>query len=736
MTNTLVKNVVLKFMVINEDGQEKLSIDYFVSHNDEPYVQKFSKIEYPKQAVELYGQWQENYEKFKQLGTPNDSIRDNSFNNTTEPYNQNQEALSVQEMKSEVMQNFESCIAEFRKWFSQIQHETISLEKEINNQFSSSEKSKLTIFTDDEKLQKLFWHRLLGIDDKKRYGKKTGLVLALSNSNSPEINHQPNIIKDDLKILVIYGNNAKDEHNAKQELNLWKNWADTINQKYPKDDHPIETMEAPENYDSLIDKFKEKDWEIVYFTGHGSFALHLIDSDRQSINNCPMIGICNKEITTNTFCRTLTQNNPNLKLVILNCCEGLELGKELISNGIHQVICMREVITSETSYLFLKFFLEEFKDEPCLHIALNKTQIRLSVEDGNDLSLGSCSMMALLQNSNTSHLEWHPPDEKSSTNTVHNFISKFSVKTIIIFTTILIVFCAGVGFLLHLLLTEYFKPSRQAKALSYTFDICLVDDKNKNCETGYFLHKEINKNDKETNKNDTPPPKFTYQAVVPPSLIEKIQQGKNVKIYTEKGEENGKIEIKDYSLLKDTPDYLTLSFPSDNDYEFPNFNPKGLFEIFLKKQKNIRLIAENIILVYKIDKASQKDFDHSIGVLTRKVQNTQYTVNDKKFVYFGYILDPELIQFIINNSTNNFEIHTLKDEKFTNKGPITDENKHEMVFEYYPIEDKNIIWFKFLSNKNYDCPEALNNSQDLKNIAQNYELYSKKSKNNQNQERY
>jgi hypothetical protein len=749
MNNPQVKSIILNFKKSNSDtnnsdtsnNDKRLSLTYITSHNDTATVNNM-EVEYPEEVINSYNKWKKSYKEFIPLLHDTKTKDSKPQSTDTTEY---QKSQSLEEREIEVKQNFQDCINKLNTWFRQINIDDklkLSLEKAINQELKSAQKNKVIISSDDEQLQKLLWHRLMKIDDNNNHGNNTGVILAIPNTDNLNIDHKPNIIEKHLKVLVIYGDGAKEELNGDQEHGEWKKWEAEINDSFSTSIVKVE--KTPESYDDLIKKFKEEKWDIIYFTGHGSdYPLSYYEPDKQDETNYyQMIKICDKYVPLTDFRHILTQNNPNLRLVILNCCDGLELGKELLKGGIHQVICMRETITQPTAHNFLKTFLEEFKKEPCLHITLNKTQIRLSVENANDVALGSCSIIALLQNPSAQHLEWHPPYDHSPINAVHNFISKFSTRTITIFTAILIVCCTSAGFLLHFLLTESLKSPRQAKALSYTFDICLVDDKNKNgtkkenCETGYFLHKEINKNNKEINKNDTPPPKFTYQAVVPPSSIEKIQQGKNFKIYTEKGEENGKINLHDYSVLNDKPDYLTLSFPSNNDYEFPDFNPKELFEIFSKKQKNIRLIAENIILVYKIDKTSQQDFDHSIGVLIGKLQNTQNTVNDKKFVYFGYILDPELKQFITNNSTNNFEIHTLKDEKFTNKGPITDENKYEMVFEYHLIEDKNMIWFKFSSNENYDCPEALNNAQDLESIARNYELYSKKSKNNQNQEKY
>jgi hypothetical protein len=561
------------------------------------------------------------------------------------------------------------------------------------------------------------------IDDNNNHGNNTGVILAIPNTDNLNIDHKPNIIEKHIKVLVIYGDGAKEELNGDQEHGEWKKWEAEINDSFSTSIVKVE--KTPESYDDLIKKFKEEKWDIIYFTGHGSdYPLSYYQPDKQDETNYyQMIKICDKYVPLTDFRHILTQNNPNLRLVILNCCDGLELGKELLKGGIHQVICMRETITQPTAHNFLKTFLEEFKKEPCLHITLNKTQIRLSVENANDVALGSCSIIALLQNPSAQHLEWHPPYDHSPINAVHNFISKFSTRTITIFTAILIVCCTSAGFLLHFLLTEYFKPSRQAKALSYTFDICLVDDKNKNCETGYFLHKERNKNDTAS--------LFTYQAVVPPSSIEKILQGKYVKIYTQQGEEKAKIgrdNLDNYSLLDYKPDYLTLSFPSNNDYDFPDFNPKGFLKIFSNQQTNIRLVAENIILVYKVSKNNNKDFDHSTGVLIGRLPNNQNNDGDKKTVYFGYILDPELVQFITNSPENNFEIRTLKDEKFYDKTIVKDDDKTKMVFEYYLIENKNMILFKFSSDRNYNCPEALKNARNLKEIAENYQLESKSSK--------
>jgi hypothetical protein len=721
MKNPLLKSIVLNFKQSSSDTDNHykcLSLTYITSHNDTPTV-KDVKVKYPNEAIKSYAKWRDNYKKF--IALLNHKIKD-SKNQSTDN-SENQTAQSLKEIEIEVKNDFQDCIKQLNEWFNQINiDDKLTLEKAVDQELRSAQKNKVIITSDDEELQKLLWHRLMKIDDNNKHGNNTGIILAIPSGDTPDNGHKLNIIDKNINVLVIYGDGAKEELNGELEVEEWQNWKKEINESYSAS--LIEVIKAPESYNELINKFKEKKWDIIYFTGHGDDYPLPFYEQNNSGNYYKIIKLCDKSIPISDFCRILTQNNPELRLVILNCCEGLGLGKELLKGGIHQVVCMREPITQPTALRFIKTFLEEFKNEPCLHIALNKTQIRLSVENDNDIGLGSCSIIALLQNPNVQHLEWHPPYDHSPINTVHNFISRFSTRTITIFTAILIVCCTSAGFLLNFLIIEYFKPSRQAKALSYTFDICLVDDKNKNCETGYFLHKEGNKNNNNL-------PKFTYQAVVPPSLIEKILQGKNVKIYTQKGEEEAKISrdnLDNYSLLEYKPDYLTLSFQSNNDYDFPNFNPKGFFKIFSSHKTNIKLVAENIVLVYKISKENDKDFDYSVGVLIGKLPNYQNNYGDKKTIYFGYILDPELVQFIISNSKNNFEIHTLKDEKFYDKNIVKDQD-NSMVFEYKLMDNnKNIVLFKFSSDKNYNCPEALNNARNLKEIAENYQLESKLSK--------
>ncbi|WP_081485143.1 CHAT domain-containing protein [Crocosphaera watsonii] len=468
---------------------------------------------------------------------------------------------------------------------------------------------------------------------------------------------------------------------------------------------------------------------MIYFIGHGSsYPVTLINRETDSNEKLEQeIEVCDQKLPISTFCENLYQNNSNLKLVILSCCEGLDVAKNLLKEGIPQIIFMREKITPKTSRYFLEYFLEEFSKEPCLHIALHNAQFNLSAENADGIGLGSSEIMALLQLPNSQHLEWHPPDKDSHPNIFQKVTDQYDPKIIFSVLTLSAFIFLGMGFLSKQILHQSPNPPRINDALRYTLDIYVVErnpdgvnNYNKsNRNTAIFLDKQRN-----PKTHGGIFKRYTYTILVSPELIEDIQEGQMLEIHTPNGETIDIANLNNYAL-ENTPDYLTLSFESDEEYQFPEFNAKGLFQKFLFEKDKIALIADNNVVIYKRDLETKEIFGTgTIGKLVGRYSTGEIELGEPRYIYYGYVLDPKFIEYInrnknAQNSGNLFEIHTFKDEKFLNyKNNISLVEDSQGNFNYLP--EKSVLFFSFSTNKKYEFTNVFTNIKNLDYLKEQY----------------
>ncbi|MBL1208300.1 MAG: CHASE2 domain-containing protein [Geminocystis sp. GBBB08] len=160
------------------------------------------------------------------------------------------------------------------------------------------------------------------------------------------------------RIITIFGDSGE---NTSNELKLQKKEKDSIC-KLEKISE-LDFIEKP-SQEELVNKLRdEQGWDILIYSGHGQ-------PNKLGIRN--LEGTTLEEIDNSL--RFVVENG--LKIVILNCCNSLEIANQLLSYGVHLVIAMKEEVPEEVASQFL--------DELLTQYAHNKKSIYESVQLGRD----------------------------------------------------------------------------------------------------------------------------------------------------------------------------------------------------------------------------------------------------------------------------------------------------------------------------------------------------------------
>jgi CHASE2 domain-containing sensor protein len=115
------------------------------------------------------------------------------------------------------------------------------------------------------------------------------------------------------------------------------------------------------------DNLWEKDWDILFFAGHSDSQ----EKGRIMLNKTD-------EITIDELKYALKRAiDKGLRLTILNSCDGLRLGQELLELNAPQVIVMREFVPDAVAQDFLKYFLTAFVGGQSLYASVREARQRL-----------------------------------------------------------------------------------------------------------------------------------------------------------------------------------------------------------------------------------------------------------------------------------------------------------------------------------------------------------------------
>jgi hypothetical protein len=128
-----------------------------------------------------------------------------------------------------------------------------------------------------------------------------------------------------------------------------------------------EFIVAPSHHD-FVNLATQKSWSVLFFS---SYISGYLPNNRIYINHHDTIGI------TEFKYRIRTAVQRGLKLLILNCGEGLELASELADLQIPALVVMREAVQDQVAQEFVKLFLKAFSGGKSLQLAVRDARERL-----------------------------------------------------------------------------------------------------------------------------------------------------------------------------------------------------------------------------------------------------------------------------------------------------------------------------------------------------------------------
>jgi WD domain, G-beta repeat len=128
-----------------------------------------------------------------------------------------------------------------------------------------------------------------------------------------------------------------------------------------------EFVVAPSHGD-FVNAIAQKPWSVLFFS---SYISGYLPNNRIYINHHDTIGIAEFKYRI----RAAVQRG--LKLLILNCGEGLDLASELADLQIPNLIVMREAVQDQVAQEFVKLFLKAFSSGKSLQLSVRDARERL-----------------------------------------------------------------------------------------------------------------------------------------------------------------------------------------------------------------------------------------------------------------------------------------------------------------------------------------------------------------------
>ncbi|PSB54918.1 WD40 repeat domain-containing protein [Chamaesiphon polymorphus] len=128
-----------------------------------------------------------------------------------------------------------------------------------------------------------------------------------------------------------------------------------------------EFVVAPSHQD-FVNLVTQKSWSVMFFS---SYISGYLPNNRIYINHHDTISIAEFKYRI----RIAVQRG--LKLLILNCGEGLELASELVDLQIPNLVVLREAVQDQVAQEFVKLFLKAFSSGKSLQLAVRDARERL-----------------------------------------------------------------------------------------------------------------------------------------------------------------------------------------------------------------------------------------------------------------------------------------------------------------------------------------------------------------------
>jgi len=297
---------------------------------------------------EKYRSWQIHYRNIVSsihtfALTPRPSLTNISQNledNDFEPFNRETQEL----------------LKEFNTW---LKHEQFQPIESLLRSLTPGEENRILLLTNNPWLRKLPWHDWDLLKEKDFAKTEVGF-------GSPRFKQSEklsSVFTGNVKILAILGYQADIESQGQALQDLG-------------DNVQVTWLKEPKR-EELDEPLWKQQWDILFFVGHG-------ESQDDWTTGTIRINE-NDKITVSELRNHLRKAIENgLKLVILNCCDGLGLAHSLAEGeGLYlpQIIVMREELPVPIAPKFLEYFLDEFTQGSSFYVALRESRKRLRLLD-------------------------------------------------------------------------------------------------------------------------------------------------------------------------------------------------------------------------------------------------------------------------------------------------------------------------------------------------------------------
>ncbi|MEI6429362.1 MAG: CHAT domain-containing protein [Pseudanabaena sp. ELA607] len=286
-----------------------------------------------------------------------------------------------QEIKLNTLKKSRELIHDFCDW---LKHDDFAeIAKIIEEQGRDSDENRIILTTNEPQLFKLPWRKWSVIADY--------LPNTLVSIGSNEFQRVESAPKDKNRILILLGHDAKDDH-AIAFTKLENDYRDRL--EFVK--------ESPETLDELRHILADAGgWDILLFIGHGRSDNHWQTGEIEIASGLK-VAIGDLQAP---FRQAIAQG---LRLVILNCCDGLGLAHQLgMGQKLHlpHTIVMQDLFPVKATAQFLEYFLDEFTQYQSLDVALSNTQKKLEQELEQDFPCVSL-LPYLCRNPSSKALTW------------------------------------------------------------------------------------------------------------------------------------------------------------------------------------------------------------------------------------------------------------------------------------------------------------------------------------------
>ncbi|MCU0536118.1 MAG: CHASE2 domain-containing protein [Hydrococcus sp. Prado102] len=228
------------------------------------------------------------------------------------------------------------------------------IKEPLSRKLQETDEIEMVIYAEDPLLRQFPWQLWHFFENYP----KAEIALSLPEFDLPP---QPPISREKVRILAILGNS--------KGIDLKKD------RKYLESLSGVEPKFLDEPSRQALNKhlWDEKGWKIIFFAGHsyteeekGVIALN--KTERLSVDDL-------KHGLKNAIAK-------GLQLAIFNSCDGLGLAQQLEELHIPHVIVMRYPVPDRVAHEFLKHFLEAFKRNDSLYLAIRQAREQLQgIED-------------------------------------------------------------------------------------------------------------------------------------------------------------------------------------------------------------------------------------------------------------------------------------------------------------------------------------------------------------------